>query len=132
MPTKPPTFRPSHLPSRQQIAKDYDKARGTAHQRGYTSRLRTAMTRFKADNPLCLGCKAVGRVTPTAVTDHITPARGDTALLWDMDNWQPACREHHDIVKQHLERMFDRGTVSNEALRLDSAVAVRLTLDLLR
>jgi 5-methylcytosine-specific restriction protein A len=89
------------------------------------------MTAWKQRHPLCLGCAAVHRVKPTEVTDHIVPHKGDRALLWSEANWQPACREHHDIIKQRLERAFASGSITAEALKLDSSAAIRLTLDLM-
>lgn len=52
------------------------------------------------------------------------------ALFWDPDNRQPACRWHHDVVKARLEALFDKGRIGNADLKLDSAVAMRMTLDL--
>lgn len=89
------------------------------------------MGRWKREHPLCLGCKAVGRITATAVTDHTVPHKGDHALLVDEANWQPACRPHHDIVKQRLEALFKAGSIGRSDLRLDSAKAIELTNELL-
>ena len=66
----------------------------------------------------------MGHVTATKATDHIIPHRGDQVLFWDPDNRQPACAWHHSVVKQVLERRFERGEVTQDDLRLDSAVAV--------
>lgn len=63
----------------------------------------------------------------TAVVDHVLPHRGDMAKFWDEANWQPSCRFHHDVVKQQLERMFDRGTLVASELRLDSSRAVAIS-----
>jgi 5-methylcytosine-specific restriction endonuclease McrA len=38
------------------------------------------------------------------VVDHITPHRGDKALLWDRFNWQPLCEGCHNGAKQREER----------------------------
>ena len=116
MPSKPPVFRPISMGTRQQAQRDYDSRRGTAHQRGYTKRLRNAMDSFKAE----------GRITATAVTDHVIPAKGDRVLLEDRDNWQPACRWHHDVVKQKLEVLFAAGRIGAADLRLDSPRALSL------
>lgn len=35
MPNAPKTFRPAHLPSREQVRKEYDQRRGSARERGY-------------------------------------------------------------------------------------------------
>jgi 5-methylcytosine-specific restriction enzyme A len=107
MPTKPPTFRPAHLPTRQQQQRDYDRRRGNERERGYTKALRNSMDAFKRRNPLCLGCQATGMVAVTVI-DHVIPAKGDQALLWDQGNWQPSCTWHHSVIKQQLERLFER------------------------
>jgi 5-methylcytosine-specific restriction endonuclease McrA len=65
------------------------------------------------------------------VVDHTIPHKGDQVLFWDRTNWQASCRPHHDIVKQRLEVLFARGKVSADDLRLDSAKAKHLTIDLL-
>jgi hypothetical protein len=131
MPTKPLTFRPPGAPTSRDVERAYDKRRGTAHARGYTDQLRRRMAAFRAARPLCLGCQAVGRIAATEVCDHVIPARGDRDLLWSEANWQPACREHHDIIKQRLEDMWNARTITSDELRLDSATAIRLTRDLL-
>lgn len=51
--------------------------------------------------------------------------------FWNADMWQPACRPHHDIVKQALEVSFKRGEIGLADLWLNSVAAIRLTLDLL-
>ena len=35
-------------------------------------------------------------LTPATVVDHIVPHRGDHALFWDEQNWQPLCKSCHD------------------------------------
>lgn len=50
--------------------------------------------------------------------------------MWDRDNWQPACRWHHDVVKQQLEVRWRAGSLPASALRLDSREAAALTRDL--
>lgn len=49
-------------------------------------------------------CERDGRVTAANVVDHIIPHRGDQALFWDTDNWQPLCKPHHDRDKARQER----------------------------
>jgi 5-methylcytosine-specific restriction protein A len=104
-----------------------DQHRGNERERGYTKALRNAMERWKRSHPLCLGCSAIGRVTQTAVTDHIMPAKGDHALLWDQANWQPACKWHHDVIKQKLELRYADGNATASDLRLDSRLAIEMT-----
>jgi hypothetical protein len=52
-------------------------------------------------------------------------------LFWDPENRQPACSWHHSVVKQMLEQQFDDGEIAADQLRLDSAAAVELTLELM-
>lgn len=109
-----------------------DLARGTARQRGYDGRWDRTSRAFLAAHPLCLGCQAAGWTpSPSEVTDHTVPHKGDRALFWDAGNRQPSCRWHHDAVKAVLENLWARGLIGPEQLRLDSAEAVRLsrTLD---
>lgn len=75
----------------------YDKGRGTAQERGYDSRWRKARRAYLLHHPLCVECEKEGKLTPATVVDHITPHRGDKKLFWDKTNWQPLCKEHHDI-----------------------------------
>jgi hypothetical protein len=102
--------------------------RVSARERGYTNRWDKASAAFRSDNPLCIGCKAVGRIVAAKVTDHIVPHKGDVHLMWDaQDNWQSACAWHHDVVKQRLEAMFAAGEISDIDLKLDSTIAITLT-----
>ena len=74
-----------------------DKARGTAHERGYTSAWTKARDAYLMHHPLCAQCQLNGMVTAASVVDHIVPHRGDKALFWDSaGNWQPLCKPCHD------------------------------------
>jgi len=83
----------------KQLARQYDKDRGTASQRGYDARWRRASKLYLAEHPLCALCaKETPPVIRAAVlVDHIIPHRGDYALFWDESNWQSSCKECHDI-----------------------------------
>ena len=131
MPVRPPTFRPSGQRSRRETNAEHDVRRGSARDRGYDARWDAEAARERVRMPLCLGCEAVGRVTATELIDHVVPHKGDKALFWDKNNRQPACRPHHDIVKQRLEQLFARGKVSAAELKLDSETAKALTRQLL-
>lgn len=76
--------------------REKDARRGTAHQRGYSTRWRKARLAFLAHHPLCAECEREGRITGATVVDHIIPHRGDYALFWNRENWQPLCKQHHD------------------------------------
>jgi 5-methylcytosine-specific restriction protein A len=74
-----------------------DTYRGSAHERGYTSRWVKARKAYLTINPLCVECQRVGKLTPANVVDHIVPHGGDMALFWDSyGNWQSLCKPCHD------------------------------------
>lgn len=98
-------------------------ARGTAHERGYTSAWVKARAGYLAKHPLCLHCMNEGRVVAASVVDHIINHKlkaamdsGDAtaiakakALFWDSDgNWQPLCKTHHDIKTATEDGAFGR------------------------
>jgi 5-methylcytosine-specific restriction enzyme A len=87
---------PMAAPVHGRRAKRAPDLRPSSAARGYDRRWRKASKRFLAQHPLCRECERGGRVVPATVVDHITPHRGDYGLLWDVGNWQPLCKRHHD------------------------------------
>lgn len=130
MPIKSPTYRPRGQRDRGEQRQEAEARRGTARERGYTAAWDRAAATYKRRHPLCLGCEAVAVVAVCEVIDHIIPHQGDPALMWDRANWQPACRWHHDRIKQQLEHLWRVGRITAADLRLDSARARALTCDL--
>lgn len=63
-------------------------------------RLRTITLR---DNPLCVYCEQLGRLTPATVVDHVVPHKGDEGLFYDQGNLQSLCKPCHDSVKARQE-----------------------------
>lgn len=124
MPSSPKTFRNRNQPSRQEQRKQYDERRGSASERGYTHRWSKAAATFKTRYPLCLGCEAAGLVVASQLVDHVEPHRGDQDKFWDTSMWQACCGWHHDVVKQRLEQMWDRGEVQVVDLWLNSPIAL--------
>lgn len=102
MPKSPPIHRP---PGWQPPA-ERDKARGSAHARGYGrawERLRAAVL---AEEPLCRECAKAGRVTAAEDVDHIVPrARGGTD---DRANLQPLCAPCHSTKTATEDGGFGR------------------------
>lgn len=80
----------------------YSKESSSA--RGYNHRWRKARAQFLQLHPLCRYCEQMGKIQPAEVVDHRVPHKGDQALFWDHDNWQPLCKTCHDAVKQAEER----------------------------
>lgn len=77
-------------------AKENDRMRGTASERGYNAEWRAARNAFLAAHPLCEECKKAGRLTAATVVDHKEPHRGDMRLFWDQGNWQSLCETCHN------------------------------------
>jgi 5-methylcytosine-specific restriction protein A len=73
-----------------------DRARGTAHSRGYDARWQKYRRTFLAANPLCVLCTAEARVTAATVVDHVRAHKGDQQLFWDPTNHRAVCKPHHD------------------------------------
>ena len=82
--------------SRAGSRKAYDDRRGSASSRGYDRKWRVARESFILNNPLCVQCEKVGRLTFSAVVDHIIPHRQDRNLFNDQTNWQALCTRCHN------------------------------------
>ena len=75
---------------------DHEQRRGNSNARGYNHKWRKARETWLTKEPLCVSCKAMGRVTPASVVGHITPHRGDSKLFWNTSNWQSLCEKCHN------------------------------------
>jgi hypothetical protein len=128
MPSRPKQFHARPAPSRAEQNAAVDAERGSSRERGYTGQWDRASCLFRLHHPICKGCEAVGLVTPTEVTDHVEPHKGDQTKFWNRAMWQPACAWHHDVVKQKLEAMLAKGDLVVADMWLDSRAAIRLTL----
>lgn len=76
-----------------------DGSRGSAASRGYGRAWREASAAFLRAHPLCQcdECQEGKlRATPSEVTDHRVPHRGDERLFWDVSNWQAMSKRCHD------------------------------------
>ena len=47
------------------------------------------------EHPLCVTCKAQGKIVAATAADHIVPHRGDEELFWNGE-LQSLCKLHHD------------------------------------
>ena len=95
--------------------------RGSAKQRGYGYKWQKARAAFLSlpQNQFCERCKGQGilnaghlrmdgspQTNPRRmhlVVNHRTAHKGDQTLLWDRENWEVACPDHHDIRIQQEE-----------------------------
>jgi len=69
----------------------------SAAARGYGRKWQKESKRFLQAHPLCVQCASEGKYVKATVVDHIKPHRGDQKLFWDESNWQPLCKQCHDL-----------------------------------
>ena len=55
------------------------------------------------EQPLCVECQKIGRLTVATVLDHITPHKGDMDLFYRRDNLQQLCPAFPNIVTSNLQ-----------------------------
>lgn len=85
----------------------------------YNYKWQQARAAFLAENPLCIRCSELGRVTAATIVDHITPHRGSMILFWRRSNWQPMCKHCHDSYKQRLEKSGNVAGCSPNGVPID-------------
>lgn len=116
--------KPGHCEKHTKVRQTADmQARGTAHERGYTSTWAKARAGYLAKHPLCVHCLEEGRAVAASVVDHIINHKlkaaldsGDAAaitkaktLFWASEsNWQPLCKTHHDRKTATEDGAFGR------------------------
>lgn len=82
----------------------YANQAGTNHKRWYsTARWKAIRKRHLNEQPLCVMCEQMGKLTPADVVDHIIPHRGDHDLFFE-GKLQSLCKLHHDHNKQMEEK----------------------------
>ena len=82
---------------------------------------------FLAEHPLCVECRAAGRITAANVVDHITPVR-EGGAVWDVANLQPLCAPHHDAKsgRETTARQTGGGSQKSGALAKQSTPSSNL------
>jgi len=68
-----------------------------------TAKWKSIRKRQLTENPLCVMCESLGKMTPANVVDHIIPHRGNIDLFYHGE-FQSLCKLHHDRNKQIQER----------------------------
>lgn len=69
-----------------------------------TPEWRALRARHLRSHPWCVYCLQQGHQVRGTVVDHRIPHRGDRTLFLDAKNLQTCCKDHHDAVKQKLEK----------------------------
>lgn len=110
------------MPARAVVARQADKRRGSARQRGYDGRWEKARLGHLANHPLCVCCEASGAVVAADVVDHVEPHKGDWKKFWNRDEWQSLCAWCHNNVKSKVEAAVAAGRMPGQMLRLDRLV----------
>ncbi len=82
--------------------------------RGYTRAWYTASREYLKRNPLCVRCMMMGIRTPSMVTDHTIPHKGDMNLFWDQSNWCALCKRCHDMKTATEDGGFGRTITTSE------------------
>jgi 5-methylcytosine-specific restriction protein A len=92
MPRDVPTHRPSWLPKRSS-AQEYDRARGSARQRGYDAEWEKLRRQVLAERPVCEapGCGSTDRLN----VDHIQSLREAPHRRLDRSNLRVLCHPCH-------------------------------------
>jgi 5-methylcytosine-specific restriction protein A len=96
VPSKPPVHRPPGAKSAAAVNAELERLRPSATRRGYGPRWRRARAAYLARHPLCVPCKAAGRLQAATVVDHVLPHCNDPVLFWDEANWAALCKPCHD------------------------------------
>lgn len=101
MPTLNKTpHRPKRLTKSHKVERDTGeqwRQGKTAAQRGYGYKWQKARAGYLKKHPLCRHHEERGKLVLANVVDHIIDHKGDMKLFWDSSNWQPLCKQCHDI-----------------------------------
>jgi 5-methylcytosine-specific restriction enzyme A len=80
------------------------RRRTSSNQRGYNYKWQRASKSFLANNPLCVTCLKVGKLSPSTVVHHTVRHGGDMKLFWNSRNWQGLCKQCHDSIGQSQDK----------------------------
>lgn len=94
MPSAPRNFRPPHMPSKEEQARQYNRRRGTGTERGYGHRWKKFRNWFLT-YPCNVLCGICGRAEATIV-DHVVKLSGPDDPLWfEITNLLAECAPCH-------------------------------------
>ena len=102
MPFMPPTFRTARPKAERE--RENDARRGSARERGYTTKWDKAAKGHLDRDPLCRYCALIGDVTAATAVDHLYPHRTYQGAFWIKALWVSTCDDCHNGFKQRLER----------------------------
>ena len=70
--------------------------RKSAAKRGYGRKWRAARLSYLAKHPSCVNIGKRGCLGSATCVDHIKDHRGNAAVFWNRNNWQPMCAHCHN------------------------------------
>lgn len=118
MPTRTKTLKPKRpKPTKRVRYPEPANQRLSSTKRGYGYRWQKIRIAFLQQNPLCVMCQKEEVIKPATVVDHIQPHKGDQALFWDQNNWQPLCNPHHRSVSAKYDGAFGNPVKTEEKLK---------------
>lgn len=106
-----PTSPAKHQPHRVGVRTHRPRQPEREHKRRVYTSQRWVRERalFLKQNPLCVHCEQVGRITPANTVDHVIEHCGpQDPLAWDVSNWQPLCQSCHSRKTATTYRGGDR------------------------
>lgn len=105
VPYLPPKLIPHGVSPPGERKRHYEKARGTARDRGYDAAWERAKAAHLAAHPACVYCGLRGASTTATLVDHFWPVRVyGPALFWKREFWVSSCASCHSGFKQSFER----------------------------
>lgn len=122
MPEAPRTHKPFSKAAQQRTDREFERKRGSARERGYSSAWDKAAKGHLRNCPLCRYCELHDRVTAAVLVDHLYPHEGDMVLFWRREWWVSSCDDCHNGFKQRLER---QGKYALDGLARDLGLPVR-------
>lgn len=106
MPSKPNTFKPNWIGESKPVKHYQGREERSPHYS--TKRWQRVRALHLADNPLCVRCHEVGKLTPANVLDHIIPHRiDDTIDFFDSSNHQGLCTRCHNQKNAEDKKLYN-------------------------
>jgi len=102
---------------RRQEMREYNRQRGGSTAQGYGARWQRARAAYLQRHPLCVICRAVGRIVAATEVDHKIPHRGAPKLMWDEGNWQALCKLCHSRKTAREDGRWGVGKISVASVR---------------
>jgi hypothetical protein len=91
MPSKPPVFRPAHIPPPEQCRRNVIGSAEALMQEATRPSGTRHVAPFLQTIQLCAECERKGVVTPATVVHQTVPHPGNMVVFWDSSKWEALC-----------------------------------------